>query len=70
MGLDFSRIGIIMGAMATKQAAIYTKIPAWLYDLVLRDAKKNRRSLAAQIAMVLERRYRRQYEAQNGAAKP
>jgi hypothetical protein len=53
--------------MAQKEAAIYTKIPIRIYDAILADAKKNRRSLAAQIAMVLESRYRRQIEKANGS---
>jgi hypothetical protein len=52
-----------MNRMATKPAvksrgsAIYTTIPTWLYDKVAAEAKREHRSIAAQIAMALEARY-------------
>jgi len=41
----------------SKAASIYTAIPTWLYDLILIRARKYRRTLAAQIAFDLEKRY-------------
>ena len=35
---------------------IYTSIPKWLYDLLHESAKKNRRSIAAELALAIEKR--------------
>lgn len=40
-----------------KGCAIYTTIPAWLYDKVAAAAKRDHRSIAGQIAIALEDKY-------------
>lgn len=44
-------------AVKSRSCAIYTSIPSWLYDKVAAEAKREHRSIAAQIAIALETRY-------------